>query len=96
MNICVTKRIKLYKKEAELLASLEAGEWRSVKNLDREIKRYQEYARATFRKDRRVSIRISSKDLAGLQKRALEEGIPYQTLISSVLHKYLARTLVER
>lgn len=79
-----------------VLASVEAGEWESVKNLDREIKRYQEYARATFHKDRRVNIRISSKDLVGIQKRALEEGIPYQTLISSVLHKYLAGSLVER
>ncbi|MFN2502387.1 MAG: antitoxin [Pyrinomonadaceae bacterium] len=92
----MTKKIKLDKEEAELLASVEAGEWRSIENLDREIKRYQEYARATFRKDRRVNIRISVKDLQGLQKRALEEGIPYQTLISSVLHKYLSGSLVER
>jgi len=89
-------RIKLEKEEADLLRSVEAGEWRSTKDLDKEIKRSQEYARATFRKDRRVNIRISEKDLRGLQKRALEEGIPYQTLISSVLHKYLAGSLVDR
>jgi len=92
----MTKKIKLDKKEAEMLASVEAAEWTSVKNRDREIKRFQEYARATFRKDRRVNIRISTKDLQGLQKRALDEGIPYQTLISSVLHKYLSGSLVER
>jgi predicted DNA binding CopG/RHH family protein len=90
------KKIKLDKEEAELLASVEAGEWRSVPNLEEEKKRYQEIAAATFKKDRRVNIRISNKDLRGLQIRALEEGIPYQTLISSVLHKYLAGTLVER
>jgi predicted DNA binding CopG/RHH family protein len=51
------------------------------------------YARAPFRKDRRVNIRISSKDLEAIQKRALEEGLPYQTLIASVLHKYASRRL---
>ncbi|MEO6655965.1 MAG: antitoxin [Pyrinomonadaceae bacterium] len=89
-------RNKLEKEEADLLKSVEAGEWRSTKDLDKEIKRSQEYARATFRKDRRVNIRISEKDLRGLQKRALGEGIPYQTLISSVLHKYLSGSLTER
>ena len=89
-------RIKLEKEEADLLKSVEAGEWKSTKDLDKEINRSQEYARATFRKDRRVNIRISERDLRGLQKRALEEGIPYQTLNSSVLHKYLAGSLVDR
>lgn len=89
-------KIKLAKEETELLASVEAGEWRSTRKLKTERAKYREYARATFRKDRRVNIRISSKDLMGLQKRALVEGIPYQTLISSVLHKYLAGSLVER
>ena len=89
-------KIKLDKEEADLLRSIEAGEWKSVKNLKEEIKRSQEIARATLRKDRRVNIRISERDLQGLQKRALREGIPYQTLISSVLHKYLAGTLTDR
>lgn len=89
-------KMKLDKEETELLASVEAGEWRSTRKLKTERAKYREVARATFRKDRRVNIRISSKDLMGLQKRALVEGIPYQTLISSVLHKYLAGGLVER
>ncbi|GJQ51316.1 MAG: hypothetical protein HKUEN02_01630 [Anaerolineaceae bacterium] len=50
--------------------------------------KYRAYARATFKKDKRVNIRISSKDLTSLQKRAIREGVPYQTLIASVLHKY--------
>ena len=87
---------KLDKEERELLKSVEAGEWRSVREKDREVSRYQEYAKATFRKDRRVNIRISGKDLEALQKRALEEGIPYQTLISSVLHKYVSGRFQER
>ncbi len=89
-------KLKLDEEEADLLASVEAGEWTSTRNLKSETAKYRDYARATFRKDRRVNIRISSKDLVGLQKRALEEGIPYQTLISSILHKYLAGSLVER
>ncbi len=89
------KKIKLDKEEQDLVDSFERGEWRSVPNLEREKKKSQKIAAATFRKDRRVNIRISSRDLIGMQKRALEEGIPYQTLISSVLHKYLSGTLVE-
>jgi predicted DNA binding CopG/RHH family protein len=87
---------KLDKEERELLKSVEAGEWKSVRNREREVSRYQEYAKATFRKDRRVNIRISGKDLEALQKRAVEEGIPYQTLISSVLHKYVSGRFQER
>ena len=87
---------KLDKDEAELLASYDAGEWHSVAEVQSETARYREAARATFRKDRRVNIRISSKDLIGLQKRAIVEGIPYQTLIASVLHKYVSGTLVDK
>jgi len=86
---------KIEKSERELLRSVESGEWRSVPQMDSELKRYREYARATFKKDRRVNIRISSQDLDALQKRALREGIPYQTLISSILHKYVSGRMKE-
>ena len=86
---------KLDLKEKELLDSVERGEWRSVRGLKGERRRYGRYAVATFRKDRRVNIRISTKDLEAIQKRALEEGLPYQTLISSLLHKYVAGRLRE-
>ena len=89
-------KIRLDKEEAEILDSYEAGEWRSIEGWQAEAKRYEEYARATFKKDRRVNIRISSRDLEEIQKRALEEGIPYQTLIASILHKYVSGRLVER
>jgi predicted DNA binding CopG/RHH family protein len=89
-------KIRLDKEEMELLDSYESGEWRTIEGWEAEAQRYREYARATFKKDRRVNIRISSKDLEGIQKRALEEGIPYQTLIASILHKFVSGRLVER
>ncbi len=80
----------LEKDERELLKSVESGEWKSVSDRDAELSRYRDYAAASLKKDRRINIRISSKDLNALQKRALQEGIPYQTLVSSILHKYVA------
>jgi predicted DNA binding CopG/RHH family protein len=76
--------------EKELLDSVERGEWKSANGSKRERTRYSRYAKATFRKDRRLNIRLSSKDLEAIQKRALAEGLPYQTLIASLLHKYAA------
>ena len=87
---------KLSREERDLANSVERGDWKSVTGVKGERSRYQRYARATFKKDRRVNIRISGKDLEALQKRALEEGIPYQTLIASLLHKYVSGRLVER
>ncbi|MFO7586196.1 MAG: hypothetical protein R6W69_15820 [Anaerolineales bacterium] len=88
--------LKFEKDELDVLASYENEEWQSVKNFKEQAAQYRAYARATFRKDRRVNIRISEKDLLDLQKRAVREGIPYQTLISSVLHKYVNGVLVEK
>ncbi|MDA0263765.1 MAG: antitoxin [Chloroflexi bacterium] len=89
-------QVKLDKEEKELLESFDQDEWTPVADLAKEADRYREYARATFKKDMRVNIRISKKDLDALQVRALEEGIPYQTLIGSVLHKYVDGRLVEK
>jgi predicted DNA binding CopG/RHH family protein len=86
---------KLDKDEKEILRTFDDGEWKPVSRKDREIGRLQDYAAATFKKDRRINVRISSKDLTALQKRALEEGIPYQTLVSSILHKYVSGRLRE-
>ena len=88
--------MNLNKEEKELLKSVERGEWKSIPDLKREAKRYQEYAKATFRKDKRVNIRISEKDLTNIQKKALQEGLPYQTLISSVLHKFITGQFTEK
>ncbi len=78
--------MKIDADEKELLDSVERGEWKAAKGGKRERARYSRYAKATFRKDRRLNIRLSSKDLEAIQKRALAEGLPYQTLISSLLH----------
>ena len=88
--------MKLEMDEKQLRESVERGEWTSSAGGNPEIQRYTQYAKATFRKDRRLNIRISSKDLEAIQKRALVEGLPYQTLIASLLHKYAAGRLKER
>jgi predicted DNA binding CopG/RHH family protein len=88
--------IRLDKEEKELVDSVEKGNWKRISNFEKEKSRYQEIARATIRKDKRVNIRISQKDLESLQIKALQEGLPYQTLVSSVLHKYLSGRLKEK
>ncbi len=88
--------IPVDKDEQDLFESVERGEWRSVRNLDEVIKAAKEYAKSTRVKDQRMNIRISKKDLNALKVKALEEGIPYQTLVSSVIHKYLSGQLVEQ
>ena len=81
--------MKLSKEEKEIVESVERGDWKRIPNFKKEAKRYQEYARETLRKDKRVNIRMTEKDLVHFQKKAVEEGLPYQTFISSVLHKYI-------
>ncbi len=88
--------LKLDKDELELLVSYEQDEWKSAKSVKEQAEKYRAYARATFKKDKRVNIRISSKDLTSLQKRAIREDVPYQTLIASVLHKYASGGLTEK
>lgn len=86
---------KLSSEEREILEAFDKGKLkRSKKALDTQ-KRHQEYAEAMFKKDARINIRLSSKDLRGLQKKALAEGIPYQTLVASILHKYVEGRLHE-
>jgi predicted DNA binding CopG/RHH family protein len=81
--------------EEELLAAFEKGELDSVATTE-ERARIKAAAHATGIKNRRVNIRLSSGDLNGIQIKALEEGVPYQTLIASVLHKYVNGRLAER
>jgi len=86
---------KLDQEEREILDAFESGRLKRAKQASQVRKQHTEYASAMFRKDARINIRLSSKDLRGLQKRALAEGIPYQTLIASVLHKYVEGRLRE-
>ena len=88
--------MKLTKEEKDILDSVERGEWRRIPNFKQESARYKQAARATLRKDKRVNIRMTERDLVHLQKTAIHEGLPYQTLISSILHKYINGRLVEK
>lgn len=81
--------------ERDYMASIDNDEWRSVRGADERIAYFQGVARATSLKDQRMNIRIAKRDLDGLKERALEEGIPYQTLVSSILHKYVTGRLRE-
>lgn len=83
------------KYEDEIARSFEKGEWKPVTNLKKEMERYREAATETLLKNRRVNIRISAMDLEGLQAKAAAEGLPYQTLMASVLHKYVSGRLVD-
>lgn len=87
--------VKMDREEKELLKSFDKGEWRSVKNLKAEIKKYRAYAKETLKKDKRINIRVPSKDLEDIQRKAIEEGLPYQTFIASILHKYVNGRLRE-
>jgi predicted DNA binding CopG/RHH family protein len=82
------------KEERATLDAYERGKLRSVAT-KKELAKFKAAARATAIKDRRVNIRLSSSDLREIQARALADGLPYQTLIASVLHKYVTGRLVE-
>jgi len=93
------KNIKLDAYEKDILRSVERGEWKRVDNYEAERKRYTAYAHHTLekiRKNRRVNIRLTQLDVDLMQRKAHEEGIPYQTLMASVLHKYVTGLLVEK
>ena len=90
------KKIILKEEEKDILDSYDRGEWRPVKNQKKEIKKLQQYARNTLQKDKRINIRMSSRDLDQVQVIAAQEGIPYQTLISSIIHKYVSGYLIEK
>ncbi len=88
--------MKLTPEEKDILDSVERGEWKRIPNFRKEAARHREAARLTLRKDKRVNIRMTERDMIHLQKAAIHEGLPYQTLISSILHKYISGRLVEK
>jgi len=83
-------KIKFDEEELEILQAWEAGALRPVSDMAAQAKAHRAAAQATFKKDQRLNIRISSRDLKNLQARALEEGIPYQTFAASLLHKFVS------
>lgn len=87
------KKTLLDKNEEELIAEYERGAFRPVKNQDMARKEAMEAARRYTRKDARINIRLSTADLEMLKRRAAEEGLPYQSLIASILHKYVSRSV---
>ncbi|MBK8399120.1 MAG: antitoxin [Leptospiraceae bacterium] len=89
------KKIILDKEEKDLLESFEKGEWKTVNGVKKEINKYSTYAKLTLKKEKRINIRISEIDLDRIQRKAIEEGIPYQTLIASMIHKYTTGKLLE-
>ncbi|HIG90539.1 CopG family antitoxin [Methyloprofundus sp.] len=88
--------MKLDKDEQALLQSLESGEWKSIDNLESEIEQHRLAAKNTLKKDQRINIRLSANDLELLKTNAVELGLPYQTLVSSVLHQYVSGSLIQK
>ena len=82
--------------EERIADDYEKGRFKSIGLSKAELKGFRDAARATFIKNRRVNIRLSSPDLLDIQTRAAEEGVPYQTLIASVLHKFVTGRLKEK
>jgi predicted DNA binding CopG/RHH family protein len=82
-------------KEQEILDSVEQNEWKSIDNLEEERAFAKEAAANFLRKDERITVRISSGDLAHLKQKAAYKGLPYQTFIASVLHEYAAGHFIE-
>ena len=82
--------------EKEFMESIENDAWEPVKNINDEKEKVMNAARNTLKKDKRINLRLTQKDYHQIQIKAVEEGIPYQTLISSLVHKYLNGSLTTR
>jgi predicted DNA binding CopG/RHH family protein len=92
----VNKKNYLDNEEKELIESLEEGGWKSVKDLESWKTLLSRTAVNTMLKDQRVNIRITKNDLDNIKIKAMEEGLPYQTLVASIIHKYANGKLMER
>lgn len=84
------RKVILNEEEQELSDSFDRDEWKSVPDLKEQIITARKAAANTLRKDARINIRLSGIDLMKIKQKAAFEGIPYQTLIASILHKYAA------
>ena len=85
--------LKLDREEVKVLLDFERGELTSVNNFKEAKRQLEEAAREFLQKDKQINIRISSRDLNSLQKKAAKEGMPYQTFIASTLHKFVTGKL---
>ncbi len=91
----VVNKMKLSKEEKGILTAYDKGGMKTSKPSRKEKEKIKAMADKTFRKDRRVTIRLYDHDLKGIQKKAMEKGMPYQTLISAMIHQYVEGDLVE-
>lgn len=87
--------LQLDEEEREILAAFENGKLKTVSNFEEELTLAKKAAANSLSKDARINIRMSSVDLEHIKRKAVYEGLPYQTLIASVLHKYAAGHLQE-
>lgn len=87
---------KLDDEEKDLMQSFDQGEWESIQDEESTKSKLKALAKASVQKNKRINIRISESDLNQIRVKALEEGIPYQTLISSVLHKFASSSLEQK
>jgi len=88
--------MKLDKEEKEILKAYESGQLKLSKPSQKELNAIKAAAESTFKKDRRITIRLYDHDYKGIQKKALQMGIPYQTLISGIIHRYIEGDLVSK
>ena len=92
----MNKKKYLDKEEQKLMESLERDNWKPTKNLEGWKTLLSKTATNTLTKDQRMNIRLTKNDLDGIKLKAVEEGIPYQTLVTSIIHKYLTGRLTEK
>ena len=90
------KAVKLDREEKEILEAYESGQLKLSKPSKKEIAAIKAAALNTFKKDKRITIRLYDQDFKGIQKKALQMGIPYQTLISGVIHRYIEGDLISK
>jgi len=88
--------VRLDKEEKNILDLYEEGKLKAKYPTEEDLKKVKKIAENTFRKNRRITIRLYEHDYAGIQKKAMEKGIPYQTLISGIIHQYIEGDLLER
>ncbi|OEU51601.1 MAG: hypothetical protein BA861_11185 [Desulfobacterales bacterium S3730MH5] len=88
--------MKYDKEEKEIIDAYESGKMKPSTPSKKEIERIKAIAKNTFRKDKRITIRLYDHDYKGIQKKAMEMGIPYQTLISGIVHRYIEGDLVSK
>ena len=88
--------MRLDQEEKDILKAYEDGKLKSSKPSQKELQAIKAAAESTFKKDKRITIRLYEHDFKGIQKKALQMGIPYQTLISGIIHRYIEGDLISK